>query len=233
MNASELSALLQRLNACKEARNWADGKSLEEAWNTCERGDWMLWLCGKMIGKTGWPSRQELVLAACACAELSLPYIPDGEDRPRKCIEVTRAWAHGKASLEQVKNAAHPAYAAHAAASAAYAARAAASAAHAAYAAHAAASAAHAAAYAAHAAAYAAYAAHAAASAAADSAANSAAHAAASAAHAAASAAYAAARAAYPALAAASAARAAARKQTLKTCADIARKMLKVPEGNK
>jgi len=30
--------------ACSEARRWADGKSLPEIWESCERGDWLEWL---------------------------------------------------------------------------------------------------------------------------------------------------------------------------------------------
>lgn len=35
---------LIELRACEEAREWATDKSIEEIWNTCHRGDWMLWL---------------------------------------------------------------------------------------------------------------------------------------------------------------------------------------------
>ena len=44
MTAAELTALLVRLGACDEARRWAEGKTLAEAWAKCERADWMLWL---------------------------------------------------------------------------------------------------------------------------------------------------------------------------------------------
>ena len=30
--------------ACSEALRWADGKSLPEIWESCERGDWLEWL---------------------------------------------------------------------------------------------------------------------------------------------------------------------------------------------
>ena len=35
---------LQKLGACDGAVQWAGDKSLEQAWNECQRGDWMLWL---------------------------------------------------------------------------------------------------------------------------------------------------------------------------------------------
>ena len=40
--------LLIELNACEDAREWADDKSIEEAVNTCHRGDWLLWLAKKV-----------------------------------------------------------------------------------------------------------------------------------------------------------------------------------------
>ena len=173
MNAKQFSALLIELNACSEARVWASGKSLAVVWKTCKRGDWLLWLCGKMADKPNWPTHKEVVLAVCDCAELSLKHVPAGEERPRKCLETARAWAAGNATTDEVRMARRAAYAAYAyvaayavASDAAYAvasaaanavANASAVASAAAYAADAAAYAAYAAAYAADSAAYAAH----------------------------------------------------------------------------
>ena len=152
---------LRALHACSDARTWVGHKSLRCAYRTCERGDWMLWLAGR-VGV----DRNVLVLAACACARLALVHMPAGEGRPLAAIETAERWARGDASvsLEDVRQAAYAAYAAYAAAYAnananayAYAAYAAANAANAA------ANAANAANAAANAAAYAAYAANAAA----------------------------------------------------------------------
>jgi hypothetical protein len=124
MTAKQFSALLVELNACYEAQEWAKDKSLAVVWKTCKRGDWLLWLCGKMADKPHWPTHKEVVLAACDCAELALKHVPEGENRPRKCIEVVRAWAAGTATLDEVRTARRAAYAAYAAyaADAAYAA---------------------------------------------------------------------------------------------------------------
>ena len=143
MNAEEFKVLLQTLKACKDARQWAADKTLHEVWTTCERGDWLLWLAGRMEGHPGWHTRQQIVLAACACAETALPYVPVYENRPRLAMETARAWTRGEATLEQVGAAADAAGAAadaaYAAAGAAYAAAGAAyAAARAAYAAYAA-----------------------------------------------------------------------------------------------
>lgn len=106
-----LDRMLVKHCACAEAREWAKPyKTLSDAWAACERGDWMLWLAAQ----AGLCSRQELVLAACACARLALPHVPDGEVRPLRAIETAEAWARGDTGVEVVCLAAHAAYAAYA-----------------------------------------------------------------------------------------------------------------------
>ena len=98
---------LSRLNACTEAREWAKGKTLAVAWRTCRRADWMLWLAARVGVR-----RQDVVLAACACARTSLKYVRPGEERPRLAIEAAEDWARGgPTTLEQVRTAASAAYA--------------------------------------------------------------------------------------------------------------------------
>ena len=88
------------LRACQEALDWAEQyDSMEEAWQKCERGDWMLWLAGKMAGGARSKSRRTLVLAACSCARLALPYVEKGETRPLEAIETAEAWARREPSV--------------------------------------------------------------------------------------------------------------------------------------
>ena len=129
---------LKELHACREAVEWAGQfDTKQEAWDKCVRGDWMLWLLGKLSGDSDSDSRKELVTIACKCARLALKYVPEGEKRPLKAIQTAEKWTHGKATLQQVRDAAYDAAAAaaaydaaaYAAAAAAYAAAAAAAAA--------------------------------------------------------------------------------------------------------
>ena len=115
---------LERLHPCREALKWAqEQKNQKQAWNDCERGDWMLWLCGKLSGEPESHKRKKLVLTSCECARLALKHVPKGELRPIKTIETAEKWANGKATIEQVRKATAAAYAAtaNAAATAAYA----------------------------------------------------------------------------------------------------------------
>ena len=108
---SDLQKILADLNACPEAAEWVGDKDAGEAWTTCERGDWMLWLATEVN-----IDRKLIVLAACDCAEPALKYATS--DAPRIAIETARAWCRDEATIEQVKDAASAA--AYAAAYAAY-----------------------------------------------------------------------------------------------------------------
>jgi len=91
--------ILLRLNACPESIEWASALTAEQAWETCERADWMLWLGTRIC-------RPKLVVrAACSIARAALKHIPAGEDRPRIAIETAERWCSGDATLSEVKRA--------------------------------------------------------------------------------------------------------------------------------
>jgi len=124
-----LSATLARLNACSKAREWCAGKTLKQAWRTCERPEWLLWLAAHAV------PRQVLCSVTADLVEcVALPYAAD--PRPAGALRVLRAWCRGEASDAEVRAAAdgaaaarHTAYSAaatHAADAAAYSADAAA-----------------------------------------------------------------------------------------------------------
>ena len=120
---------LEGEQACTEAVEWVNGRGMKRAYDECERADWMLWIFGKMAGRKGWPTREEVVLAACDCAETSVQHWKKSypnDDRPQKAIAVARRWAKGRATIGDVRSAADAAcaaaYAAYAAAHASYAA---------------------------------------------------------------------------------------------------------------
>lgn len=114
---------LNNLNACEGALEFADKYgSLQEAWDNCEHGDWMLWYLGKKSGPPESNSRKKLVLCVCKCARLAWEQMPE---EGRKAIEIAEKYAKDEGpTLNDVKKAsaaAAAAYGAAAAASAAYA----------------------------------------------------------------------------------------------------------------
>ena len=110
MNNKNFSKLLSRINACGEAQTWVTehGGETSELWRDCERGDWMAWILVETQDRLG-ITRQQIVLALCDCAELSLKYFEKEypkDTRPRQAIETARKWAKGNATEEQLKSAA-------------------------------------------------------------------------------------------------------------------------------
>ena len=100
----EFSDYLLSIRACEDARSWCGNKTLSEAWNTCERGDWLLWLAAKHMDKPGWPTRKQIVLAACACAETAQKFANDN-GVSANTLKIVRLWANGEATIEQVREA--------------------------------------------------------------------------------------------------------------------------------
>ena len=80
---------ISHLSPCTEAVTWlGDQTDVADAWNSCPRGDWLLWLAGR-VGV----ERTVLVKSAAGCARLVLHLVPAGEDRPRLAIAAAEAWA--------------------------------------------------------------------------------------------------------------------------------------------
>jgi len=107
---------LETLDACREAIEYASTHpDAEAAWAVCTRGDWMLWLAGKLSGPPESDGRRTLVACACECARLSLPIFekryPD-DKRVRNCLDVAERWARGEATIEELRVARRAAYAA-------------------------------------------------------------------------------------------------------------------------
>ena len=95
---------LKKLAPCESGYKFAASKnSLIEAWNTCERGDWLLWFAQKL----GCPL-QLLTLAKGRCAETVISLMCD--KRSRKAVEVAIDFGNGNASRIELYAAACAAY---------------------------------------------------------------------------------------------------------------------------
>ena len=113
MNAKQFNELLIKLNACDPAIEWAECKSWEEVYNTCHRGDWLLWL----YKKTNKDNLRKLTLAKGLCANTVRHLMKD--ERSVAAVDAAIKYGNGEIGEKNLRAAA--AYAA-AAASAAYAA---------------------------------------------------------------------------------------------------------------
>ena len=107
MKKDKFVSLLEELNACSEAIKWMSEfeGTTKQAWQQCDRGDWMLWLLGKVNA-----DRKLMVLSACQCARLVLHLNKD--IRVITAIETAEAWAKDETTLEELDRAAWAAEAA-------------------------------------------------------------------------------------------------------------------------
>jgi hypothetical protein len=137
-----MKELLIKLSACEGARKWAANKSWKEVYDTCHRGDWMLWL----HYRTNLEDLQVRTLAKGHCANTVRHLMKD--KRSTDAVDAAIAFGEGKITETELKNAATYAAADAAASSATYAAYTAAAATYAAYTAAAASSATYTASYA-------------------------------------------------------------------------------------
>ena len=136
LTLSSARDLLARMNACDESSRWLavlpSDTTPESAWSTCPRGDWLVWLLGR-LHRAGVLSRQTLTLAGCVAARTSLVHLAGTPWHAPSlaAIETTERWCRGEATPEEVRKARHAAWearnadAAYAAAADAYAAAAA------------------------------------------------------------------------------------------------------------
>jgi hypothetical protein len=110
-----MKQILIKLNACQEAVEWVEDKTIEQAVNDCPRGDWMLWLAAKVD-----VDFQKLTLAKGLCANTVRHLMKD--ERSIKAVDTAIAFGEGKATLDELQNSSDAAYAAaYAAYDAAYA----------------------------------------------------------------------------------------------------------------
>ena len=95
MNAKEK---LHELGACGEAVDWVGDMSIEEAWEACPRGNWMLWYYG-----TAYPEKtRELTLAAGHCAN-TVRHLMTVESQA--AVDAAISFGEGKISREELKKA--------------------------------------------------------------------------------------------------------------------------------
>ena len=102
-----MKAKLIELKACKEALEWAGDKTWEEIYNTCHRGDWLLWL----FAKTNPDNFRLLTLAKAHCVNTVRHLMTD--ERSTNAVDVAIAFGEGRATIEEFNSAYNAATAAY------------------------------------------------------------------------------------------------------------------------
>ena len=100
----EMREFFENFGACDEGLGWVSQKeSFKDAWETCDRVDWMLWA----LEKIGFQNYQQLRLFACACVRKTP--LADGrtvwdlltDERSRNAVVVAELFAEGMATEEE------------------------------------------------------------------------------------------------------------------------------------
>ena len=110
------------IEACDEAAEWSNGKTWQEVYTTCHRGDWLLWL----FARTNPDDLKTLTLTKGHCANTVRHLMKD--ERSVAAVDAAIDFGEGKISIEKLNAAATAACAAYAAGAGAYTAAAAAAA---------------------------------------------------------------------------------------------------------
>src|ERR1039458_2196777 len=88
--------------------NWADEKGIKEAWDTCPRGDWMLWAVNKLtrpkdITENNYQWLRQLTLAKAYCANTIRYLMKDA--RSTNAVDVAIQFGLGNATIEELRTA--------------------------------------------------------------------------------------------------------------------------------
>ena len=94
MNTQEFQERLKEIEACAEGLEWAKNLTPRQAWETCDRGDWLLfWARAEKC------SHRKTVLARTRFNKLFLHLITD--KRCVNAIDVSERYGLGEATLEE------------------------------------------------------------------------------------------------------------------------------------
>jgi microcompartment protein CcmK/EutM len=100
-----INKLIEELGPCDDGKDWLKGKTLKEAWETCQQPDWMYWALGKLGYDDAATYRKLACSHALSVAHLwDMPaivrqYLETQDERIRDAARAARdaAWAAGAA----------------------------------------------------------------------------------------------------------------------------------------
>jgi len=96
MKAKEL---LIKMNACPKAIQWVGDKSVQEAWESCTRGDWMLWFAVKLQAD----KKKLFLVKSLACYEI-IHLMKD--QRSRDAVLAASLYGKGRIPKKELEKAA-------------------------------------------------------------------------------------------------------------------------------
>jgi len=77
--------------ACSESISWVEDRTLEQAWNQCHRGDWIIYFLEENKEKEGWPDIKEIQQLIYWYVKRIIKFFPIDEDEFYKFIGVDKS----------------------------------------------------------------------------------------------------------------------------------------------
>ena len=87
---------IKHFEPCVEAVEWLGDKTFDEAWATCERGDWMLWAYARLY----YDRNRELVGCVAECVATIQHLMTD--QRSVDVLKACKKYANGEISKEEL-----------------------------------------------------------------------------------------------------------------------------------
>ena len=89
---TDFQILLEKLHACPEARDWVADRTAKQAWQECQRIDWMFWLVEHLVHEND--LHCEIVMCANDFARSALQFTSD--QRVADCVAAVDRWLAGE-----------------------------------------------------------------------------------------------------------------------------------------
>jgi len=107
----KLQDFLKAIGACEKARAWARNKTFKEAYTECKRGDWLLWLYGKLC--SDFSTHPKEVRKRVLIAGLTVNLVRDKmtDERSVAAVDAAIAFGNGEIGIDSLNKAANAAYA--------------------------------------------------------------------------------------------------------------------------
>jgi hypothetical protein len=95
MKTTKAKEILEKFNACPESIKWVGDKTAYKAWETCPRGDWLMWIAEKLK-----VDERKMYLCTALIAHQAIHLMPDR--RSREAVRAMFLYGRGKISFEEL-----------------------------------------------------------------------------------------------------------------------------------
>jgi hypothetical protein len=98
MKTTKAKEILENFGACPESIKWVGDKAAHKAWETCPRGDWLMWIAEKLK-----VDERKMYLCTALIAHQAIHLMPDR--RSRETVRAMFLYGRGKISFAELDKA--------------------------------------------------------------------------------------------------------------------------------